>query len=208
MFLVQRFIEEFTDLAGRDGWTAGFVEDGFALFARPHGEGLHAEIGLDVTPRESGLSLNPSIGVRHVGISELTARLFGLKRGATPVGTFLSSLVPASEDGGRTRWAVHEENELTPVSQRILTDVETYGTLFFSPYSSLRDLIDSLADKAKLDFELGHLAVAYTVAGEVDEGRAVLSRLEDRAREQPPPAAEQTQGFLAAYRQHFGVVDN
>lgn len=208
MSLAQRFIAKFTDVAGREGWTTDFIaDDDFALFARPHGQDLRAEIGLDLTPREYGLSLNPSIGVRHVDISDLTARLFGLQRGAGLVGTFLSSLTAASEDGGRAPWVVHGEDEVTPVARRVLADVESEGSSFFSRYSSLQEIIDTLAGRAKLDIELGHLAVAYAVAGEVAEAQAVLSRIEDWARDQPTLAAEQARGFLSAYHQHFSGVD-
>src|SRR3990170_7827048 len=92
--LTERFLARFTERAAAGGWRVHTVDDDdFAGFTRDEGLGVEAQFGLDLTPRDFGLSLNPSLGVRHPGVDDLAARLLGFGGGAAQAGATLVDLV-------------------------------------------------------------------------------------------------------------------
>lgn len=203
-FLAQRFVRSFADEARRDGWEIDFVEDDeFAMFARRRSRDLQAELGVDLTQRDFGLSLNPSLSVRNVVASDLTARFFGFDRGAAPVGASLSDLVRAAGGGAGVMWTIAEAHEAAPMVRRVLSDVGTFGESFYSRYESLHDIIGALEVSAKSALELGQLAVAYALAGNSNKAEEIIARVERLSSEQPVLLATQTNRFLSAFRAHF-----
>jgi hypothetical protein len=205
--LGERLVTAFTSMAASEGWRVDFIEeDDFASYFRPHSGALVAEIGFDLTPREWGLSLNPSVSVRMPQASELQARLFGFDDGdgGSQVGTTLSTLVRKAGDEFRT-WTVKSVDEVEPVAHQVLSDVAAYGAPFYRQYSSLDAIIGHLQQTATIDLELGHLVTALVVAGRTNEASEVVDRMELTAQEGPELVASQTMRFVTAFRERFSI---
>jgi hypothetical protein len=204
--LTEEFLSRFAEEAAARGWRLAFVrDDDVAKFAREQDDGLEAGLGLDITPRDWGLSLNPGLSVRHVKVSELSARFFGLERGAAQVGATLLDLMNRSGQGV-VMWTVEKVDEIPAVTAKVLLDIERYGEPFFAQYESLIDIIPQLEDRsAKINFDYAHLAVAYAIAGELPKAISVLLRLEELADNQPEFVAVQTRQFISRFRDHFDV---
>ncbi len=205
--LTERFLARFAEKAAARGWRLDMVDDDDAAdFVREHGTELEAEFGLDLTPRDYGLSLNPSLGVRHPRVDELAARFFGLSGGASQAGAALADLVPRT--GRYTTWIVESEEGIDVAVRRVLSDIETYGEPFFARYTSLADLIEGLERSAGTNVLVAHLAVAHAIGGDAARVPSVLRRLEDWAAQQPPLVAQQTERFLTGFRAYFDIAAN
>jgi hypothetical protein len=204
--LAEDLVEKFAQLASPSGWIIDFVDDDdFVLFMRPLSGEVHAEMGLDLTRREFGLSLNPALSVRHVPVSDLTARFFGFERGAAQLGQSLSDMVRQQGRGSGVMWTVSAQEDIESTGQRILDDVRDYGEQqFFSQYSSLREIVIGLEQRATSYLDLGQLSVANMVAGRHVQARSVLLRIRGLLSSQPPLLQHQIERFLGEFEEHFG----
>jgi hypothetical protein len=206
--LTERFLARFAERAAAGGWRVDTVDDDdFAGFTRGGGLEVEAQLGLDLTPRDFGLSLNPSLGVRHSGVGDLAARLLGFGGGAAQAGATLVDLV--YEAGRRDlMWVVESEDDIDPVVQSVLADLETYGEPFFARFTSLSDLIDNLERSATTTVPFAYLAVAHAISGNTAQVSAVLRRMADWAAQQPPLVAQQAERFLAEFGAYFDIAWN
>lgn len=209
MSVAERLVLEFSEEAARRDWSVAFFEDDeLIVFERRLGADLWAELGLDLTEQDYGLSLNPSLSVRHQIVSELYSQFFGFDDDGGPVaqiGRSLSGLIYEAGDGRAVMWTVEGTDEIAPVTQKVLADVEKYGDPFFRRHDSLDDLIRGMERLARSNLDYAHLAVAYKVAGDSLKTASSLRRLEELAESDPPLLAAQTRRFLAAFRAHFGT---
>lgn len=203
-FLAERFVEVFSEVAEHRDWRMEEAEDDeFIIFAKPVTSEIMAELGLDLTERDFGLSLNPTISVRHSQVSGLHARFFGFEHGVSQVAASLSDLARAAGRGGGVMWTVESADEVHDVVGEVLNDVSELGQPFFSRYSSVSSLVRHLEESAKTNLDLAQLSIAYALAGDLPAVDSVLSQLDEVANGQPSPIATQTTRFLTAFRAHF-----
>lgn len=203
-FLVERLVLEFTEeLSGR-GWRVAFVEDDeLIVFDRRLSGGILAELGLDLTPRDYGLSLNPSVSVRHEVVSELYEELSGLggdEGTVAQVGRSLSGLVREGGECTGGTWTVERVEEVPVAVQAVLEDLERYGEPFFAQHRSLDAIIASMGRMARSNLDHAHLAVAAMIADRQVELSSALLNLEELADTDPPLLAAHTRQFLSAFR--------
>jgi hypothetical protein len=200
-----RFLAAFTEEAASWGWAPDFVEQGdYANFAKPHGDGLRAHLGLCLNNRDE-VWLNPSVGVTHVVVAELTTRFFGLRGLVSLAGATLADLVYATGESGSTKWVLRPEGQIPLMVRTVLADVERYGQSFLDQYTSLDHLIRGLEQRAMINMDFAHLAVACAVADDHPRARLALSRLHDWTDRQPPAIVEQTERFFAGFHAHFDI---
>ncbi|MGW4215211.1 hypothetical protein ACWEIJ_45070 [Lentzea sp. NPDC004789] len=202
--IAQELVSRFSEQAATMGWVVDFVEDDeFALFVRFRDSDIREEIGIDLTRREFGLSLNPAISVRHAQVSELTAQFFGFEHGPAQVGESLSDLLRRGNRGQGVMWTIGAVDEVVSVVGQILSDVQEFGQEFFSQFSSLQAIVGKMEISARTHLDLGQLAVAYMIVGERVKAQSVLLRIEEMGGSQPPLLARQAQRFLADFRRYF-----
>ncbi|MGC4897261.1 hypothetical protein [Micromonospora sp. DT31] len=180
-------------------------EEGYLIFEQPAGDGLVFSIGLDVTPRDWGISLDPSVGVIHSRVSGLAASFLGLTEGACVVGASLTDLFPAQgrEGGLVPRWAVLSRGDIEAVVQLLLSDLRDVGLPFLRAFTSLTEMARHLEGVAKSQFDWGNLAILYAELGRFDQCVSVLNRMMVGADSEPSFVAEQTRQFVVRLREHY-----
>lgn len=204
--IAQSLVSRFSEQAAAMDWVVDFVEeDEFVLFVRSRNLAVREEIGLDLTQREFGLSLNPVVSVRHEQVSDLTARFFGFERGSAQVGESLSDLLRQGGRGSGVMWTIHAPVDVAPVVEQVLFDLQEYGEGFFSQYTSLHGVVRKMESLARTHIDLGQLAVAYMIIGERVKVQSVLLRIEEMVNAQPPLLAGQAGRFLSEFRRHFEI---
>lgn len=202
--VAQMLITRFSERASADGWVLDFVEDDeFALFARDRDSGIRAEIGLDLSRREFGLSLNPGVSVRHVQVSDLAARFFGLERGAAQVGESLSDLLWRGGRGEGVMWTIDTAGDIDPVIDQILTDVREFGVSIFSEFDSLAKIVEKMEKSAKIALDFGQLAVAYMFIDESAKMQSALSKIQEISTSKSLLVSAQAQRFLSEFNRYF-----
>lgn len=204
--LADTFVTAFTPLASPRGWQVDHIDDDeYIVYSRQLGLGMVAELGLDLTRREWGLSLNPAISVRSRQVSDLHARFFGFERGASQAGASLSDLVRDAGLSGGVMWTVESADEVGATAHKVLSDVDVYGGPFYSRYSSLEDVVRYLEGSARTNLDHAQLAVALALSGDMNRAVQIVSDLEEGAGEQPGLVAAQTMTFVESFREHFAA---
>jgi hypothetical protein len=194
-----------TAAAAPIGWRVADVEDHeFIIFVKPLEPGVDAEFGLVISERDFGLSLNPTVSVRHNQISDLHAQFFGFAQGPSQVAASVSDLIRAAGRKSKVMWTVESAEGIDAAVAELLDDVSRWGEQFFAQNSSVPAIVRRLEETAATNVELAQLAVAYAVVGEAAKVETVISRLQEMAESQPPFIAEQTRQFLTSYRLWFG----
>jgi len=208
--LVDDLLPRITRELGRQGWTFAPDDDEeeYALFSMPRSGGLVYCVGLDLTPRDYGLSLNPSVSVRHETISRLAAQFYGLAEGASLVGVSLADLFDAQgrEGGLVPRWSVFLGDDLAVVARAVASDIERYGVPFLERFASLSEVVLYLETREpKSRFDMGHLAIAYAELGEMSRCESIVVQFSSSIIGQPPFVAEQAERFVTNIRRHYGL---
>ena len=203
----QRFLTRFTEVAGERGWAPDFTDEEIARFVRPGGSGVEWRLTLDVSLRKhGGMSLNPTLSVRHVEVAELSGRMLGRSGAPSQVSTTLADLVRADGRPTENRWPLSSAEDVEPVTHRVLAEVATLGPLFFERFTTLADVVADLEKSATTNIHLAYLAVAYALSGDMMRVPGVLARLDRWVASAPAGFGEQMVGFLARFREHFGVA--
>ncbi|MFJ6167211.1 hypothetical protein ACIQH6_18975 [Micromonospora orduensis] len=210
--LVDDLLPQIARELGRQGWTfaPNSEEEDYAFFFMSKFGGLIYCVGLDLTPRDFGLSLNPSVSVRHETISRLSAQFYGLAEGASIVGASLADLFNAQgrESGFVPRWSVFPSDDIAVVARVVASDIERYGGPFLGRFTSLAEVVLYLEEREpKSRFDLGHLAIAYAEAGDMSRCESIIVRFSSSIIGQPPFVAEQAEQFVTNIRRHYGLRD-
>ena len=196
-------------LADEDWVRAGPADDDFVAFVRERGEGLAFELGVDLTASDYGLSLNPSLGVRHTEVDRLARQFYGLPSGACQVGVGLADLLyrAGRGNGPPPRWIVRSPEEADAAVDLVHADLVEYGSPFLARFATLDDVIAALEAMPRSQHDNGHLAIAYALGGRTAQAEVALAEFAAEAAGQPPFVAEQSQRFLRSFSAHFGRDD-
>jgi len=209
--LVDGFLPHITHELDRQGWTfAPGDEEDHAFFVKPKSGGLVYYVGLDLAPRDYGLSLNPSVSVRHETISRLAAQFYGVADGASIVGASLADLFDAEgrEGGLVPRWSVFPSDDLAVAARSVASDIQRYGVPFLERFASLHEVVSYLEARApKSRFDLGHLAIAYAELGDMPRCESRIISYSSLIVGQPPFVAEQAEKFVTNFRWHYGLSE-
>lgn len=192
------------------GWRRGGPDDDdeYVAYVREHGDGLTFELGVDLTPADWGLSLNPSLGVRHAEVDRLARQFYGLPAGACAVGVGLADLLHRAGRGGDgplPRWIVRSPAEADAAADRVRADLVEYGGPFLARFATLDDVIAALAAAPRSQQDNGHLAIAYALRGRTTEALATMRDFAAEAARQPPFVAEQSDRFIREFHAHFAT---
>ncbi|MEV6350326.1 hypothetical protein [Actinoplanes sp. NPDC051851] len=195
---------------GRHGWefAPNDEEEDYAFFFMSKSDGLVYCVGLDLTPRDYGLSLNPSVSVRHEAISRLAAQFYGLAEGASIVGASLADLFDAQgrEGGLVPRWTIFPSDDLAVVARLVASDIERYGVPFLERFDSLSEVVFYLEEREpKSRFDLGNLAIVYAELGDMSRCESIIVRFSSSIIGQPPFVTEQAEHFVTNIRRHYGL---
>ena len=203
--LAERFLAEFSDLAMNRGWVAHILEeDDYAAYERTLDEGFNARIGLDLTPREWGLVLNPAVSVRAVQLAETAAHFLRRARGVPVLGANLSDLLRASGQGDDT-FAVESMDECRVQAVRLMDVLDSQGEAFFGKFRSLEDVITELRVRANAYQDFAHLSIACALVGDWSGVAWAIGQLEGLKSRQSPLLVQRIDDYLKAFRTHFGV---
>lgn len=202
-----RLVSGFSEEAAQAGWHVESVDDDdHAMFVRDHADDIVVGLGIDLTPRDWGLSLNPTLGVRHVIVSDLLGAFFGRGRSRAAAGASLADLMHQAGKGSGLMWTIESVDEIPTVVRQVLSDIHIYGEPFFAQYTSLVDLIASLErQEGKLHVHHAQLSVAYAVSEQFAKARSELQLLERMAVDQSEFQANQNRQFVAAFMGHYSV---
>ncbi|BFU46685.1 hypothetical protein KRMM14A1004_49220 [Krasilnikovia sp. MM14-A1004] len=202
--LADQFVSAFAEASGPFGWRGRpDGDDEFVIFSKPLDSEIYSELGLDLTERDFGLSLNPSVSVRHERASDLHAQFFGFEQGPSQVAASLSDLARHAGRGSGMMRTVERIEDINVKVREVLSDIAELGEQFYARYSTMPDLVRYLEGSARTSLELGQLALAYALTGDREKADSVLSKLEEIAAQQPTLPAAQTTRFLDAFRAYF-----
>ncbi len=91
------------------------------------------------------------------------------------------------------------------MTRRVLAEVAALGPKFYERYTTLADVVAGLEKTATTNIHLAYLAVAYGLSGDMTKVPEVLARLDRWVESAPEGFGDQMAGFLARFREHFGV---
>ncbi|MBB4960878.1 hypothetical protein [Micromonospora polyrhachis] len=192
------------------GWAlAELDEDDFAGFTRRYDAELSFELGVSLPPQDRGLSLNPTVGVKHAEVARLSAQFLEVSTGACMVGTTIDTLMrkaepPADSNG---RWTVRHAGdalEEAVAAERVVEDLFTYGEPFLAARSSLGDLIAEVTAGPRNQMDEANLAIAHALRSDMAEAERALAAVERPAT--PLLAGGVAERFVEAFRRHFHLT--
>ncbi len=125
---------------------------------------------------------------------------------AAQEGNALADLVRADGRRSDAKWLVGSDEDIEPVTRRVLTEVAALGPTFHERYTALADVVAGLEKTATTNIHLAYLAVAYALSGDMSRVPEVLARLDQWVASAPEGFGDQMARFLARFREHFGVV--
>lgn len=195
----------------KKGWVASTADDDYASFVMSRPNELIATLGLDLTLRDWGLSLGPSIGVRHAKVAGLVARFYGLADEADMVGASLADLFCAEgrDNGLLPRWSVFPGDNLTTVTRALVSDIELHGIPFLERFSSLRDMVSYLEGRShRSRFDITNLLVAYGELREVEKFAYSIAQLSAIAEHEPPLVANQIASFITNLDRYYRPTES
>ncbi|WP_148083757.1 hypothetical protein [Micromonospora sp. Llam0] len=191
----------------RSGWVEMATgEEDYAVLGKCKGD-LGLRIGFDLSMREFGLSLNPSVGVHHGRVSALVGSLYGLSDGGFLVGSSLAGLFDAAgrEGGLLPRWCVLSNDDVDLVVDLLESDIRAYAIPYFDGFSNFSDIASSLKERPNISqFELGRLAVVCAELGDLSSARSAISSIRRLADFSSTFVADQIRLFIGNFEKEYG----
>jgi hypothetical protein len=213
MQLAELFTETMVRKLGATGWEQVPPDEDGPTFVRYDVPELEYQASMLLTVRPDGILVNPVLGVAHPETSRVRRKFAGQRPspGASVglVGATIADLLFA--DGIQapySRWVIATADQVEPVTDRLVTDLETYGEPFFRSMPTLDAAIARLQQEGRAQPQTGNLAIAYAVAGRLPEALAALAEYAAEARGQQPPLSTQSWRFVRSFIDHFGIAES
>lgn len=161
----------------RAGWSTVSLID-VTAYELPSGE-CNRRLVVDIVRQSRQLILMPKIGVRYPVVSGRVGLLTGADRaGTATVSADLIHLVrSADRSAGASRWLVAGPDQVGPVIEAILQDVDHFGASFFDSLSSIDMLLGNYSKFQLSSPQLLDVAVAFAMRGRRDEAEMLLDSL-------------------------------
>ncbi|MFV2012472.1 MULTISPECIES: hypothetical protein [unclassified Micromonospora] len=195
-------------MLAQSGWVeSSSGDEEYIVFEKRKRGGLSFLVGFDLSVRKYGLSLNPSVGIRHDQISHLVGELYGLSDGGWLVGATLADLFDAEgrEGGQLPRWVVLPSDRIDMVVDLVKADLDAHAVPYMEAYEDIRDVAREIrTKKTSTHFDLGRLAVIDVECGDLRSASEYIRKLESLARKEPPFVVEQIETFINNFRTRYG----
>jgi hypothetical protein len=213
MQLAELFTNVIAKKLGELGWEQVPPNEDGPTFVRRDVPELEYQARMLLTVRHDGILVNPVLGVAHPETSRLGAHFLRLppSPGASVglVGSTLAQLLFA--DGIQapySRWVIATADQVEPVTDVIVTDLERYGMPFLDSMPTLDATIARLQQEKRAQPQTGNLAIAYAVAGRMPEALAALTEYAAEAHDQQPPLSTQSWRLVRSFIDHFGIAES
>ncbi|MBO0608382.1 hypothetical protein [Myceligenerans salitolerans] len=163
-----------SELAGR-GWQVIELGD-VTVYEKPVVE-CRRRFVADILRQSGRIVVLPKVGIRFPAVSDVVGRLMGEERpGTSTVGIDLIHLVKRVDGGAdATRWMVSGIDQVSPVVEGLVGDLEDFGELFYGEFSSLDLLLTNYRRYSLTVPQLLDLAVGFMIRERLDEASEVLA---------------------------------